>query len=173
MKKLISLVCIALIWCSCSKNNNIKPQHTGPELDTISADVDGVKTFWNEDSLYIDHTSSYGIWIGGEYPSKSEEGNEIDFRLDSPLPIVAGTYISGSGNNLNSTTYNLYYYPDIADFASALDTIPPPTITITSITDSTIEGTFYGYLKGVSGSTVIYKNFTNGKFHLFTKNDPE
>jgi hypothetical protein len=164
MKKLKLLLpfCVLLVLFSCKKQSSSPTSATG----TITATVDGTSQTFNvgatghlDSSTGINDLSMIGL------SGTAAGANSMIILVTSTGPIVAGTYAgSGSQGDLSYTMGSglVYQYDDSAIISNA-------TVIITSISSTTVKGTFSGSLVLVSGNGAATKTLTNGTFNLAIK----
>ncbi|HMG83354.1 MAG TPA: hypothetical protein VK559_10005 [Ferruginibacter sp.] len=165
MKKIFLFTTLALlIFASCKKSSS--PITTN---NTITASVDGVTYTCNTEpgnELYQDSTGTndwyrFDAWISD---SNNVNGFYIYFgKLNQPL--TTGTY----GAYGDSTTQAYIEYDSTGQYWGSQTILNPATIKVTSISGSTIQGTFSGTVYLYEDSTSANKKvITNGKFNLST-----
>lgn len=156
-KKMNFLALVLLLLVSCKKNQQ-KPITPEVSNGTISADLNSVHYNFNTGTNANMEVSNgqYNLYISGKTVGDS---TLIIFNLSSPSPIVSG----------NSATPGLfqYYAPPGTGFLHIYENnegaTTPVNITITSITASTVEGTFNGVLIDATGHLLTV---TNGEFNI-------
>ncbi|HTK19897.1 MAG TPA: hypothetical protein VL442_10305 [Mucilaginibacter sp.] len=168
MKKLLlfsAFIIFVLASCSNSNKSTIAPT----SASKFSATIDGVhQTFDSKDSVRLINTA--GIYLSGTNDTTS---NKILLYIISNTKLDTGTYVSTYpaakslqlfyGVGPGYTADNLYYTYDISQGASF-----DGTLTVTSLSSTSIKGTFSG--KVVLESSILTtpqsKTITDGKFDL-------
>jgi hypothetical protein len=165
-KPLLITICILLAFSSCKKSSDVP-------ANTISATIDGVDESFNTNQSArlgssIDLNSN--LLISGS--SASGTGADgIGITIESNSTIVKGSYNNAGTNNSGFTSIlyskgpSLLIDPNI--YTTDVNGNYPTTITITSMSNTNIQGTFSGQLLFKDGKTV--KSVTNGKFNLDIK----
>lgn len=153
---LLSLAIGAISLSSCKKKD------VAPAV-SITATVDGSATNFNVNAAALQATLN-GVTYTNIQGSTSAGGATLSMTLMGP--VTAGkTYsdAAASDNDMplfvyatSATSEDDYYNDD--DNASNL-----PSVTITSVTSTTIDGTFKGLIENGSNAT---KSIANGKFHV-------
>ncbi|HTE01505.1 MAG TPA: hypothetical protein VK668_19595 [Mucilaginibacter sp.] len=165
MKKLLLLlVCVAFVWCSCSKSNK---EDIAPK-STISATIAGTnQSFDIKDTLRA--VGSTGVYLSGGQ-GVSNTADRIAFILGSPSGVKVGTY--SSPNEAPNIGIQILYEkggPFTNDYYYNYGSTYPATITVTSVNATNIQGTFSGTLilestlNTASPQTVT---ITDGKFNV-------
>jgi len=169
MRKLFIVPIVLLtILASCKKDNS-----TALPIGTIVATIDGVvDTFNVNDSAVIEYTpyvdpSPYrAVFAAGGSESSSDPSNDIVLIIASiPQSIKTGTYSDSTGSYEAAILYQ-----HNADDVTYQTTHSPynSTINITSMSSSSVQGTFSGQLMLAPGniSSITTHTITNGKFNL-------
>lgn len=174
VKKIFSLlvvVCFTLLFTSCKKDKS-----TDESTDYyISAEVEGTlktyKTLAYAVKLQVD--TIYSVALTANVAEGSEEHLFLVIARANQ-PITTGTYTDEGEANENlivASGYNPGTTNEANIYAAGLqeDNNPRLTVTITSLTDKTITGTFSGtyYDNGGDGTGTIA--VTEGSFHLPVK----
>ncbi len=136
----------------------------------ISAKLDGVQKNFYLDALAV-HIQSDTISLIG-IAAFSAENSKERLRLLVGLPdqaITTGTYIDI--NRTDSVAQGEYSanYTDTSKVYFAgfqVDTNPRLHVTISTLTDSIIRGTFYGTFYQSNGRGPAFISFTEGKFYM-------
>jgi hypothetical protein len=172
------LISLAVILASCSKSNisssyNFDIDTTNPASipsGTIVADMNGINTHFDSTAsatilYYIENNDTeYTInIIGFEHPST--DYSSLTINLQGSLPFDTTNFYIDSAENIptfGEKLYTSYYRTYIGGTITTYDFIGTThyKATITHIDDSTIQGTFSGYLPPYS--------FTNGAFNIRT-----
>jgi len=151
-----------LILFSCKKNSSTPTTATA----TITATVDGTSQTYNVGAAghLTSGTGTNDLAIVG-LSSAGTGGNSLIIDINTSSPIVAGTYL-GSTSQVDfsyTTSGGAIYQVDNSNSASNA------TVVITSITSTTVKGTFSGKLVLIYGSGPATSTFTNGAFNLAIK----
>jgi hypothetical protein len=159
MKRLLifSLVIFA-IFSSCKKNNP-----SANPGNYITATVNGSNLTFNigAEALVESSSAGYRVEITGR-EGVAYDASQILVVISGSSPIPAGVYSNGTAG------------PDQVSLLYALTNVAAyqavgvgPSVTITSITGTNVQGTFNGVLMLASGSTAASTaTITNGKFNV-------
>jgi hypothetical protein len=162
MKRTLLLpVCLLLIFCACNKSAS-NPQ------STIVADIDGQTETFNNNVIGIKLNTSgvYSISLIG-YNGKDTGSEHMLITLGGPAPVTTGSYIFEAPSGQNSCVIAYILANSAHGYGPAdLGGTNPITVNVTSLTDTNIQGTFYGTLALDDGSSPIHKIVTNGKFNV-------
>lgn len=171
MKKiLIPIAAIFFILTSCKKKNDVVP------VGTLSATVGGKK-------ISFDAIAYYSIPLGStikqrQFSISSTKLGPSNFILnynitifpDNGGPVVKGTYTNAEwGEHFSNATMD-YIYPDpsvvAGEYIYVSDSydIRSTFVTITSITDTNVQGTFTGTLFRINDYAQTV-SVINGKFN--------
>jgi len=164
MKKLQFLLlplCLLLVLSACKKNST-KTNVTG----TFTATIGGkTQTFNVGAQANLQHNGDFytlGL-IGVQSASAS---NSMIISITSSSPITAKTYSDSDSDSPAQMSYTMasgaVYQDDGADGTSG-------TVTIKSITNSNVQGTFSGTLMLITGTGAATQTVTNGTFNLDIK----
>jgi len=168
MKKLIFFaVCVVFVLFACNKSG-VKPQIN------VSATIDGVdENFNTTDSLRYSNTPTvYSASISATNGT-SATADKMELMVNNPTQITTGTYTLTKPWNppfepliIYSTDGGSNYANDyVVDYTGN----HPAEITITSVSNTSIQGTFSGVLVVAAGTSGATKTITNGKFNLVIK----
>jgi len=165
MKKvLVFISCIIVLFASCKKDKQQTPAYY------ITADVDGVPVSFTTNNLAkfskATLTQNNKLYLYGA-AGLDENSDVISIDISEPQPITQGSTYTAI---IDDT-----HYVGIAYVTAPFSTTRPNQyisyfddggmgITITSLTDKGIEGTFRGTLANINNGTE--KKLTNGKFKL-------
>ncbi len=168
MKKGVLLtIALLLIYSSCKKSDPVAP------ANTLSATVDGVaENFSIGQTTYL----SNGLAPDADLSIFGSEGSganslNLAITIEANNTIATGTYTNADVNNAGfiSITYSIGPATTNFDFYTSDPTAKyPTTITITSISNGNVQGTFSGQLPLYNGTAI--KTITDGKFNLNVKN---
>ncbi len=167
MKKVLFLSLITLIsFASCKKDKD--GGSSGVSEGTITFKVDGkditYKTYVN--AVKNEGADNYLVAIVGIKSPTDPEGENIFINLNSNSAITAGTYHEKA---LNENAAVIYYKNDKDEQYLTIESPANPTIvTVTSISDNSIQGTFKGELFFMSGASVDFDKtiaISEGKFN--------
>jgi len=162
-KSLLVLLMVVVVFISCKKeNSNTNTNNNTVQLDTLTADVDGVPTTFNVDVDALYANQGTYLEISGDH-GNTNNTNMIDL-------ILSGTDNIVPGGGYNSS---LYYEDNLGNPYETIGYPPADTAhtTITSLTSTRVRGTFSGRLPLTSygyGDTIHV--ITNGKFNLALTN---
>jgi hypothetical protein len=175
MKQIINylpLVFICLFYLnSCSKKDVASPEPAREGPGTISVSIDGSTRSFNYNA---DPNTTAKARLGTGYPNFYElvvYGQEatgwfvddISIKIDSPDPIVPGTYSFNTGLN---TRTEIWYCPAVIPLEPCHVSGSSGIITITDISPSFVKATFSATVTYVDNSNVFHSNtLTNGKFN--------
>jgi len=163
MKKIILFGVLGLLLVSCKKNT------TGDIVatNTVTATVDNTNYVFNQ-NLYDDS----GFDPGTEFLSITEQsdsiisGIELDVTAVDNIQMTTGTY-GLSGDSTRMGDIDLYDKNTGTDYYNIDNSVTRPfTITVTSITATSIEGTFKGVAYANRDTTLTQKTIINGKFNI-------
>jgi hypothetical protein len=162
MNKLFLSLLLSVFSCLACKsqaNNDAIPS------GTITADIDGVATSFNitAKAALTKNSNGYTYGIRG-LKNTSVAADIIAIAVLSKHQIIStGTY---DNSNMDAPfTAFIQFMKRGKNFIvySNMNTNDKGIVTITSIQNGSIEGTFNGVLKGANGLTM---NITNGKFNV-------
>jgi hypothetical protein len=174
---LLFSVCLLFILSSCKKSGG---GDGSTPANTISATVDGVKLNFSTKAIaYISQTYSMIniLDINGQ-TGKGITNEGIDINVAEYFPnvgITKGTYLTSGPPPSPAYSYLSYYkqvpdsnyvhsyFTDISKLAAYVT-----TVTISSITDTNVQGTFSGTVYNSRGDST--KVITNGKFNMAISN---
>ena len=173
MKKVLLIsFCILFIFTSCKKKSEVVP------VNTITATVNGVNMNFNVNihAQYdgdFEGTGNTGLTIVGGATIDSITGlMGISIVTANANSITKGTYIAANANNtppiwaaLSYTDFNSVTNSPGTNYVSNINNSAPFTITITSISNTNVQGTFSGILGNLNNSSDI-KTVNNGKFNV-------
>jgi len=160
MKK-IKILVVAAISLSVITLNSCKKKDEKPAV-SITATIDGTATNFNLNAAALQATSS-GMTITNIEGSTSTGGPTLSLSLIGTL--TAGKTFSDANTADNDRPLFVYATSPTADsdyLNDDDDTSNLPTVTITSVTSTTIDGTF----KGLVANGTSTKSIANGKFHV-------
>jgi len=168
MKKLFAIAVLGLVLVSCKKSSS-----PGSSIQATINDTAHNFTVLTNGSVY--DAGSY-IRIGGVDGTNGATANQISFVIRSNQAIVPGVYTDTANyvslptvENFVSITYGPVLQPIVAPFnyGTAGLAKSPVTVTVTSVSQTNIQGTFEGtiYL-GADSSYHQNKVITNGKFNV-------
>jgi len=159
---LLTLAFGALTFSSCKKKD------VAPAV-SITATVDGAATNFNVSAAALQGTVS-GVTYTNIQGSTTSGGAMLSMTIAGA--VTAGKTYSDAATSDDDKPLFVYAtsptsdddYLNDDDNASNL-----PSVTITSVTSTTIDGTFKGLIGNSSGAT---KSITNGKFHVNIQTHP-
>jgi hypothetical protein len=174
MKRLLYVLSISILLFSCRKEYSYEGGPTSNPTYYLMATVDGVPLEFNVDNeaAYTISSSTNVLELIGFASSDLTDNTSIilDIHYDDVTPGV-GTYTGQTDDYFVTGIYD-FNDPDnlyTAGATSALS-VQPLSITITSIADNIVEGTFSGafYLTDGDGnvSATDYIIISNGRFRL-------
>lgn len=170
MKKIIPALIILSFACTGCKKEAVEPNNN--TIGTLSAKIDGkTKTFnISAQATQVSNLNPYKIRIVGYEKNVSEDYMEI--TIESPVPIVPGTYTNDTDPNLH---VRIVYYVTFTSFYSNYHVSWEPagslrrtgSVTISEISNSSVKGTFSGTLfySDILG-TDLTNTLTNGMFNV-------
>jgi hypothetical protein len=164
-KTILALIVSAIVIASCKKDNVTTINPASFPVGTFSADVDGKAVSFESYVLMYRGIGSDTLILFGVDTLQGASAS-VTMEVYGRDSILAKTYSSILADTA-SDLFVLGYQPNILA-STCVSTLAPPlsTITITSITDSTIQGTFGGFLIYDSLGIVLSHNITNGVFNL-------
>jgi len=157
---LLTLAFGALTFSSCKKKD------VAPAV-SITATVDGAATNFNVNAAALQATTS-GMTITNITGSTS--GGAV-LSLGLIGSVTAGKTFSDAAAEDNDRPLIVYTTSPTADYDYVNDdddTSNLPSVTITSVTSTTIDGTF----KGLVANGTSTKSIANGKFHVNIQTHP-
>jgi len=161
---LLITVCILAVLASCKKNS-VAPKNT------ISATIDGVPETFNTNVSAQLGTSvalnSNLIISGASSSAASSDG--MAFEINSNSTIDKGSYINNGAAGFMAITYSKgpFSLSNPIVYSTDVNSVYPSNVTITSISNTNVQGTFTGKLLFTDGKTV--KTVTDGKFNIDIK----
>jgi hypothetical protein len=165
MKK-IRIMAVVAISLSVVTLNSCKKKDASPAV-SITATVDGTATNFNANAAALQGTVS-GITVTN-IQGTSPGGATLSMSVVGTL--TAGKTYSDAATNDNDMPLFVYAasatsdddYLNDDDDASNL-----PSVTITSVTSTTVDGVFKGLVQNSTGT----KSITNGTFHVKIQSHP-
>jgi hypothetical protein len=170
MKKTLICVIAILSFCASCKKSSSDPSNT--PANTITATVDGVSENFNT-SVYA--KIGTGIRINSALiisgSNSSASGSDlISLTLNTNNTIDKGDYTNNGSNGVTSIVYSkgVSTLANPNFYATDVNGVYLSTITITSISNTNVQGTFSGKLVFPDGKTT--KMVTDGKFNVNVSN---
>ena len=169
MKILKSLIILTFVLGVVTLNSCKKDKKEAPI--SLTADIDGTATIFSVTPVAL--TGPVGDQTFTVIQGATSTGATISLTLEGT--ITAGkTYSDAASSDddkplfLYATSANDDDYLNNDDDAANL-----PSVTITAITSTTIDGTFKGsVVKGIGNGTPPTKLISNGKFHVNLQSHP-
>jgi hypothetical protein len=175
MKKLFLVVAVGVVLVSCKKSS-------GLGSNSIQATFDGTGSTYSVLGFGTLSDGGKSLEIKADNSTTALKAYNIDIILTSNLALAPGTYSDTSGYHVPGPGYvtrnraSILYTP-IEDttitstplkYTSANDSTGLFTVTITSISTTSVQGTFQGdvYLYKFPLDITTKKEFTNGKFNV-------
>lgn len=164
MKKTLLIAVCLLVLLACKKNS-VAPKNT------ISATIDGVTETFNTNVAAQLGTSiqlnSHLIISGTNGSAAGSDG--IGIEINSNGTIVKGNYVNNGAAGYMGITYSKgpFSLSNPTVYSTDVNSVYPSNITITSISNTNVQGTFTGKLLFTDGKTV--KTVTDGKFNIDIK----
>jgi len=157
---LLSLAFGVFTFSSCKKKD-VAPAATA----TLVATIDGVVTEFNVNMKGQEYITSPGNWVT-DVQGKASDGTILGISF-SGTPVASKTYSDADTNDLNRPVI-IYQKPTSSDqYFNDHDASNVPSVTITSVTSTTLDGTFKGrLLKDPATDKTDTIAITNGKFHI-------
>ena len=149
LRKILVVSLAVLTLASCKKDKDDSPAYS------LSAKIDGTSQAFNTAVAAQksgDAQTGYSVIITGIGGSTSSPYPAFSIFLDDDTPIVAKTY---TGTAFEAGAIYL------ADAQSSYESDTDFSVTVTSITDTNVSGTFSGKVDDGSGGL---KNITEGAF---------
>ncbi len=175
MKQIINYLPLAFICLfylnSCSKKEVTAPEPARDGPGTISVTIDGSTRSFNYNT---DPNTTAKARLGTAYPNLYELvvygqkatgwfEDDISIKIDSPDPIVPGTYSFNTALNIKT---EIWYCPFRIPLEPCHVSGSSGVITITEISPSFVKGTFSATVTYLDNSNVLRSNtLTNGKFN--------
>ncbi|SDF07298.1 hypothetical protein SAMN05216464_112139 [Mucilaginibacter pineti] len=167
MRSIKSLILLSFVFGvvtlnSCKKD---KKDEDNTPLATISASVDGTATNFNTGAIAAQVSINGANFTSLEGTAENKTSMSI---IISGTPVAGKTYSNGASNDEDKPLLAYFVSDDERYFSDDNDQTNPASLTITSVTSTTVKGTFKGnlvYLTGANGTTKK-KAITNGKFNL-------
>ena len=163
-KTLLIAVCLLVSLVACKKNS-VAPKNT------ISATIDGISETFNINVSAQLGTSvqlnSHLIISGASGSAASSDGMAIE--INSGSTIVNGNYVNNGAAGYMGITYSKgpFSLTNPIVYSTDVNSVYPSNVTITSISNTNVQGTFTGKLLFTDGKTV--KTVTDGKFNIDIK----
>jgi len=172
MKKIIPALILLSLVCNSCKKDAAPPAPINEGLGTISATIDGSSRSFNYDEdnnstakaiLGNTNNNLYTLTVfGQERPGLFLE-DELSITIESPNPIVAGTYTNAAVPN---TSLEIWYCPFTIPLQACHVSGSSGLVTISEVSNSSVKGTFSATLSYVDNSGTSRTNtLTNGKFN--------
>lgn len=165
----ISLFAIATLFIFATTVSSCKKGNTGLPSNTIQATINGKTSTFNvggiASPLFDTSTGNYNFGVIGGTTPQNTLSAEIILNITSPSPITTTTYSENSGTNNAS----VYYAPNLdlaIHYSNAHITSNLFTITVTSISQTSMQGRFKGNIYYNGDSTQTLETITNGKFNV-------
>ena len=167
MRSIKSLFLLTLAFGVITLNSCKKDKDSTPSA-TISASVDGTATNFNTGAIAIQGSVNGATITNIEGTAANKTAISITI---SGTPVAGKTYSNTSSND-DDKPLIAYIVTDDEQYLNDDDSQSnPASLTITSVTSTTVEGTFKGDLVDIQGSngTAKKKVITNGKFNITLK----
>jgi hypothetical protein len=165
---LLSVAFVAISLSSCKKNTTTPDPGT---TATFVATVDGVVTKFNVDLKGWEYGPSPDNRVTA-IQGKTSDGTMLAISL-LETPVAGKTYSDADTNDGNKPII-IYQKPtSTVEYFNDHNASNVPSVTITSVTSTTLDGTFKGRLiKDPATDKTDTILITNGKFHIsnFTHN---
>lgn len=158
--KILTVLILALgviTFSSCKKDKKVTPSAT------ITADVNGTATSFNTNALAVKGTEgdTQITAVQGDGPN----GTHLAITINGT--VTAGTTYSATGNNEPILLYSNTDDNFLNDDSSTTNAV---SVTITSVSSTSIQGTFKGDVTNTvinpDNHAAISKSITNGKFSV-------
>jgi hypothetical protein len=169
MKKIKNLAVLTLAFGALALSSCNKKDITPDTTPTLIATIDGAVTDFNVNAAALQGTLN-GKTVTNIQGSTAS-GATLSINLNGTL-TAGKTYSDAAANNIDmpifvySTSANSQNdYLNDDDNASNL-----PSVTITAVTPTTIDGTFKGLVGTIDGKST--KSITDGKFHVIIQTHP-
>ncbi len=170
MKKIIPALILLSLVCKSCKKDAAPPVSEG--LGTISVSIDGNTRSFNYDEnngstakamLDSSYPNLYRLKIFGQTGPGLYLEDRLSITIESPNPIVAGTYTNAAVPN---TSLEIWYCPFTIPLQACHVSGSSGLVTISEISSSSVKGTFSATLSYVDISGASRSNtLTNGKFN--------
>ena len=166
MKKIKSLMLLTMLVGAITISSCKKDKTNLSASSYITATIDGTAVNFNTQAVAIKGSGqAAGVTI-----LEGAGANGATFSLTFASPLVAGkSYVTGAADPNNSAL--VQYSTATDDFINAdVDQGSPFTVTITSVSSTSVQGTFQGKVANevviVNGGQAKIEMITNGKFSL-------
>ncbi len=162
-KFLLLATCVFFLSVSCKKSSSTPA--TTP--DGISATIDGASVTFNT-SVTASVSEAGGIHNLTVVGFHAAEGNSdlLSVEIDGDKAVGIGTYVwplTATSTQMPVLTYNQFVGSNV--YVNDASGAQPVTVTITSLSATSVSGTFSGTILLNSGSsTTTKKQITDGKF---------
>jgi hypothetical protein len=153
---LLALLCFTA-FSSCKKED------TGSQPDNLSASFDGISKTFNYSLTGAISSSGgvYGLQVVG-FVDNPTTSDALYLSVFSDSPITNGTYVDGQSATIVFADPTV----DGTNYSNALSNTNPISITITSISNTNVTGTFSGDLFLNANSSDPKKVVGNGQFSV-------
>jgi hypothetical protein len=162
MKKIILFAVLGILLASCSKSS------TGLPANTITATINDTNYIFNTNIIDTSVYSNGTLLL--ELSATDLNLNKAVLAIESTTTLTATAYGGLSGDTTNEAVFGILL-PNTTQYSSGFppSASNPITITVSSLTSTSIQGTFKGtiFFNGDTTST-SKKTVTNGTFS-FTK----
>lgn len=153
---------LVLLLSACSKNNDVSAS------GSITGNVDGSGTSFNNNvkAIRTDISGGHSISIVGFQGAGAS--NQIGIVVTSTQAIAAGTYSENSSSSEKIGTISYIQSGNPNPYINYNSQTNPTTVTVTSVSAASIQGTFSGdvFLTNSSGVTTTKKVITKGQFNV-------
>lgn len=167
MRSIKSLILLLFAFGVVTLNSCKKDKDSAPSA-TISASVDGTPTNFNIGAIAVQGSVNGTAITNIEGTAANKTAISITI---SGTPVAGKTY-SNTASNDDDKPLIAYILTDDDQYLNDDSQSNPASLTITSVTSTTVEGTFKGDLvdiQGATNGTAKKKVITNGKFNVTLK----
>jgi hypothetical protein len=165
--KILLFICFSVFFfSSCSKSSSSNSSTAAD--NTFTATIDGTDMTFNisAQAIVTNQTDAYGITLIGYHDQNTTNPTMMTIMLLGTNAITTGTYTPVSENG--GTEATIFFTQGSNAYAADLNNPTTQTVTITSLTSSSVQGTFSGKIVVETGGSGT-KTITNGKFNLKIK----
>ena len=163
MRKIIVFASLVLLLMSCKKNSD---DNGAIAANSIQANIGGTTYNFNVSAkaIKMDGTGYHFISIAGA-DANSATANVIGIIANSNVAVTTGTYNENDAVNFGSLSYSVNISSGNT-YTDAGSTTNPVIVTITSLTGTSVQGTFKGDIYLGSSTSGTKKVVADGKFNV-------
>ena len=173
MKKSIYLILIlSIVYAACKKSNSSVP--TKPYM---TADLNGVASTFNDSFYFVNRGAGSFYLVGYVDSTKYSDYFVINFATNDNSKLTTRVYLPS--DPISNLAINYYHTSPVYGYMSFFGVGNSDTLTITSVTSSSIAGTFSTQMASIGEKEFepgLYMEYvdssitvTNGKFYISWK----